>query len=188
MAPSALSPLTARGHPETRLVSVSIHSWLLNEGKILVLSDASYLFTCVTAPFIHSLTHVCFVMCSVCPWLPGVVVMSRVLSSLLPGECVWGESCPWLSWTQMCWTACTPWVVSGTESSSHVICNVKSKRFFFLPQLQTCLSFWEPVWLTGKKNICVTWPNKHTTISLQVMLYTTKKMHYITRFHHMFKM
>lgn len=66
----------------------------------------------------------------VCLWLPAAAVMSRVPSSLLPGECVWGESCPWLSWTQMCWTACTHWAVSGTESSSRVICNVKSKSLF----------------------------------------------------------
>lgn len=122
IAPSALSPLTARDHPETRLVSVSIYSflrtWPLN--GILISSDVtSYL-----------IIHIIF-MSLVCVWHPGVVAMSRALSSLLPGECVWGESCPSLSWTQMCWTACTRWAVSETESSSHVICNVKSKRLFF---------------------------------------------------------
>lgn len=86
--------------------------------------------------------HVLCVCVLVCTWLPGVVVTSRVLSSLLPGECVWGESCPWLSWTQMCWTACTHWAVSETESSSHAICNVKSKLFFPTLNVSRCVSEW----------------------------------------------
>ncbi len=146
MAPSALSPLTARGHPETRLVSVSIpsflHTWFLDE--ILNYSAAaSYLLTYIIAVSFMCVslcvTCVCVCMC-VCVWLPVAVVMSRVLSSLLPGECVWGESCPWLSWTQMCWTACTRWVVSETESSSRVICNVKSKHFFSALNMTVFLS------------------------------------------------
>lgn len=84
------------------------------------------------------LCHSC-VFHRVCVWLPGVVVTSRVPSSLRPGECVWGESCPWLSWTQMCWTACTRWDASETESSSHVICNVKSKSFFFFSFNPDCI-------------------------------------------------
>lgn len=89
------------------------------------------------------LCHSC-VFHRVCARLPGVVVTSRVPSSLRPGECVWGESCPWLSWTQMCWTACTRWDASETESSSHVICNVKSKSFFssFLSALTVFVAGW----------------------------------------------
>lgn len=70
MAPPALSPLTARDHPETRLVSVSIHF----DGF-----DSFMRHSCVT--------HVRFVLC-VCVWLPGVVVTSHVPSSLPQGECV----------------------------------------------------------------------------------------------------
>lgn len=139
MAPSALSPFTARGHPETCLVSVSIglilHNWLLNEILISVL--------------LHNMSHalyLCVLPYVICVWLPGVVAMSRVQSSLLLGECVWGESRPWLSWTQMCWTACTHWVVSETESSSHVTCNVKSKHFS-TPPYYSVLLYWHLLYI-----------------------------------------
>ena len=101
--------------------------------------------------YIKSVSFICVSSCvmrvcvCVCVWLPGVVVTSRVLSSLLPGEYVWGESCPWLSWTQMFWTACTRWVVSETESSSHVICNAKSKHFLTLDMtvfLESLIRHW----------------------------------------------
>lgn len=123
MAPSALSPLTARGHPETRLVSVSrvVVGWKAN------LQPCDIIVYFVHMHFVMSLTAVC-----ACVFLAVEVVMSHVPSSLLPGECVWGESCLWLSWTQMCWTACTRWDVSETESSSHVTCNVKSKSLLSL--------------------------------------------------------
>lgn len=120
------SPLTARGHPETRLVSVSKCFPLHTRDPLSNISN-----TDDSSNVYHScdFLHVC---------VPGVVVMSRVLSSLLPGECVWDESCLWLNWIQMCWTACTHWVVSETESSSRVTCNAKSKSF----SAANTLAFW----------------------------------------------
>lgn len=82
MVPSALSPLTARGHPETRLVSVSGEKvgWHTHLQPHVILIC---FILCIVAALlcVHACVHVGVS-------LAVVVVMSPVPSSHLQGECV----------------------------------------------------------------------------------------------------
>lgn len=61
MAPSALSPLTARGHPKTCLVSVSTHLFFhtRQSNETLIYSDVAL---CLVM-YITSVSRMCFIVC-----------------------------------------------------------------------------------------------------------------------------